>query len=236
VSHVSSAHEAPLDIIREQPALLLDLLRLAGDPTADEKLTTELVDPEITVPSAHRADLVSILVDSRRATRRVVIVEVQRVRLAKKVRAWALYLAYLGVKHNGAPVTLLVVALNRRVAHWAREPRSLGTLRFTPLVIGPDDLPELQPDWATDLPLARATLEKVLEAYGMSALQLIFNEGKAAGQAEGKADTLLRQLRRRGFEVDGATEQRVRASTKVAELDAWLDRVIDAARLEDVFA
>ncbi len=48
-----------------------------------------------------------------------------------------------------------------------------------------------------------------------------------------KAETLLHQLKRRGFAVDAALEQRVQAAS-VAELDHWLDRVLDASRLEDV--
>jgi len=78
----------------------------------------------------------------------------------------------------------------------------------------------------------------------MRTMDLIFNEGKAEGgakgkaegEAKGKADTLLRQLRLRGFEVDHATVQRIREVTDGTQLDAWLDRVLDAFRLEDVFA
>ena len=51
----------------------------------------------------------------------------------------------------------------------------------------------------------------------------------------GRAETLLKLLRQRGFEVDGATEQRVRGATNIAELDAWLDRAFESSRIEDVF-
>ena len=77
----------------------------------------------------------------------------------------------------------------------------------------------------------------------MSALQLIFNEGKAEGKVEGKAEgeaegmakTLLKLLRQRGFEVDNAIERRVHSANDIAQLDAWLARVLDAEQLEDVF-
>jgi len=322
-----SRTKAPLDILREQPDLLLELLRLAGDPTTDDdSLRATIGGASLTdaVPSVLNADLVSLILDDRGAKRRVVVVEVQREKRDEKFPAWAQYLAYLSA-HEKVPVTLLVIALDRAVAEWARTPRPLGpSLSVTPLVIGPDDLPELRADWAANLPLAmltavarlespspgargeseraevlrvfegvarldderlrhfclnlihgtargdftegesnsklarlvlrrvlrlvhhpepsefRATLDKVLEAYGMSALQLIFNEGKAegmvAGEAKGKADTLLRQLRLRGFEVDHATVQRIHEVTDGTQLDAWLDRVLGASRLEDVFA
>jgi predicted transposase YdaD len=77
----------------------------------------------------------------------------------------------------------------------------------------------------------------------MSALQLIFNEGKAEGEAKGKAEgeaegmakTLLKLLRQRGFEVDDAIERRVYSANDIAQLDAWLGRVLNAQQLEDVF-
>lgn len=290
------SHEAPLDILRKQPGVLLELLRLAGDPIADEPLRAELGASSLTEanPSVLNADLVSVIRDDHGAKRRVVVVEVQRARRDDKFASWAQYLAYLSA-HEEAPVTLLVIALDRAVAEWARTPRSLGpSLAVMPLVIGPDDLPDLRAGWTTNLPLAimtvvarnespspgargegerqevlrvfehvaglegeplrdfylnlthgtarpefRGTLEQVLEVYGMSALQLIFNEGKAEGEAkgkaEGKADTLLMFLRRRGFEVDEAIERRVHSTNDIAQLDAWLARVLDAEQLEDVF-
>jgi len=54
-------------------------------------------------------------------------------------------------------------------------------------------------------------------------------------RAEGKAELLLRLLVRRGLRVDGATRERVLAAS-TADLDAWFDRAVDAARLEDAFA
>ena len=59
-------------------------------------------------------------------------------------------------------------------------------------------------------------------------------EGEARGKAEGKAETLLQLLQRRFGAVPPEVEERVgRAST--AQLDAWLDKVIDAPTLADIF-
>jgi hypothetical protein len=87
----------------------------------------------------------------------------------------------------------------------------------------------------------RATLKDLLESQDMQLREIVVNawkdegraEGKAEGKVEGKAETLLHLLKRRGFAVDAALEQRVQAAS-VAELDRWLDRVLDAPRLEDV--
>ena len=59
-------------------------------------------------------------------------------------------------------------------------------------------------------------------------------EGKAAGKAEGKADTLLRLIERRIKAVPSDIEHRVRAAD-VGMLDEWLDRILDAKSLDDVF-
>jgi hypothetical protein len=93
----------------------------------------------------------------------------------------------------------------------------------------------------------RDILRTLRETHNMELKELIFNAGKtegeaagmargrAQGKAEGKAELLLRLLARRGFRVDATTEQRVMAAS-APELDAWFDRAVDAARLEDVIA
>ncbi|MBF0563290.1 MAG: Rpn family recombination-promoting nuclease/putative transposase [Alphaproteobacteria bacterium] len=61
-----------------------------------------------------------------------------------------------------------------------------------------------------------------------------FSLGRTQGKAEGKADTLLRQLRRRFKSLPIETEGRVRAAGS-DQLDEWLDRFVDAQTLDDVF-
>ena len=59
--------------------------------------------------------------------------------------------------------------------------------------------------------------------------------GEERGKAEGRVETLLRQLRRRFGGLDAEAEARI-GSASMAELDGWLDAVLDAASLEDVLA
>jgi len=59
-------------------------------------------------------------------------------------------------------------------------------------------------------------------------------EGAAIGRAEGKADTLLRLLRRRFKSLPADVEERVRTAG-TGPLDDWTDRILEAQTLDDVF-
>ncbi len=61
------------------------------------------------------------------------------------------------------------------------------------------------------------------------------SEGIAEGESKGKAEMLLRQLRRRFHTVPSELEARVRKADG-AQLDEWSDRFVDAKVLTDVFA
>ena len=58
--------------------------------------------------------------------------------------------------------------------------------------------------------------------------------GEAKGKAKGKAETLLRLLQRRFGAVPESVRERV-AVGSVAELDAWIDAVLDVQSLTEVF-
>ena len=59
-------------------------------------------------------------------------------------------------------------------------------------------------------------------------------EGKAEGMAEGKADTLLMLLARRFDTVPEDIRTRIHAAS-IEELDAWVDAVLSASCLDEVF-
>lgn len=61
-------------------------------------------------------------------------------------------------------------------------------------------------------------------------------EGKAEGRVEGKAEALLKLLRLKGFSFSDAERQRVLACTDEQRLDSWMDRVLAARDLGEVFA
>ena len=60
-------------------------------------------------------------------------------------------------------------------------------------------------------------------------------EGRVEGKAEGKAETLLRLLQRRFGPVPESTRARV-AVGSAAEIDVWIDALLDAQSLTEVFA
>lgn len=69
----------------------------------------------------------------------------------------------------------------------------------------------------------------------VSTLQQLRNEGRAEGKAEGKAETLLRLISRRfGSDAAAAVASRVRTAD-LADLDRYLDRLLDASAPDDVF-
>ena len=59
-------------------------------------------------------------------------------------------------------------------------------------------------------------------------------KGEAKGKVEGKADTLFRLLRRRFQTLPSHLEDSIRAAD-IDRLDEWIDRILDAKSLDDVF-
>jgi hypothetical protein len=147
VSNVTLFHEAPLEVQREEPAALLDLLRVAGVKTSEgtvvEAIDTEVVDG---TPAVRRADFVALLKQPERDTAypaEIVILEVQRERDEDKHVAWVKYVVLLHEKHR-LPVRLLVLVFDRDIARWARRAHTIGPdFEYRPAVIGPDEFPEI---------------------------------------------------------------------------------------------
>lgn len=305
MANASLLHEAPLEVLRQRPDVVLELLALARQPLPPGPLSVEACATDVTevVPVLRSADFVALIhAGLTRTIELVIVVEVQRNIDDDKQYVWPQYVVGLGAQHR-APVLLLVWTFDEPVARWARRACPAGpSLRLTPTVIGPRDLPRIRstedarahveltmltaltrlgggrpptpaaeeevlrvaevvahlPDtdrrrrYASLLHAAardpfRAILTRFLEVHGMSALELIRNEGREEGRAEGleqgleqglalSRSTLLRLLRFRGFTVDAAVEARVAGATEIAQLERWLDRVLDAPSLEDVFA
>ena len=81
-------------------------------------------------------------------------------------------------------------------------------------------------------PMYRRTIEeqltKIGEARGLA-------QGVAQGTLRAKADTLMRLMARRFGQVPTRAGQRIRKADET-QLDAWLDRILDAKSLKDALA
>ena len=81
---------------------------------------------------------------------------------------------------------------------------------------------------------ARVAKPERWEALMSTVAEAWVREGKAQGRAEGKAETLLRLLQRRFGPVPESARARM-AVGSAAEIDAWLDALLDAQSLTEVF-
>ena len=79
--------------------------------------------------------------------------------------------------------------------------------------------------------LTRRFTDPTMKNKFVSTAQQLRNEGKA----EVQVSILLRQITRRFGEPDASIVERVQQATR-AELDRWLDRILDATSLTDLFA
>jgi heme oxygenase len=83
----------------------------------------------------------------------------------------------------------------------------------------------------TLLPERFSSWQKKIEQEAREAALL---KGKQEGMSEGGIRLLQRQLTRRFGPLPGWVQQRLQHAA-LDELETWLDRVLDAQRLEDVF-
>ncbi len=137
------SHESLVHLIRAAPEVILGLLQrelgFDAPAMAHPRITAaELVDLNF---AEYRADAVFTLgpVD---APTEAFVLEVQNDINLRKRLTWPLYVAGLRVR-LGCPVTLVIIALDLRVAAWCAEPIDLGRQRGTilPLVLGPAHIP-----------------------------------------------------------------------------------------------
>jgi hypothetical protein len=134
-------HEAPLEVLRHDPALVPLLLRNRIDVPEHERV--EVIESVFTqaIPAELRADMVLCLKHHDEPVMGVVV-EVQRRRDARKRRTWPLYVAALHARLE-CPTCLVVLATDESVERWAARP--ITTLHpgcvLTPIVVGPAQVP-----------------------------------------------------------------------------------------------
>ncbi|MEZ4450331.1 MAG: hypothetical protein R3B09_12710 [Nannocystaceae bacterium] len=136
-------HEAIVQLLRNAPGLLLELLwpDRSRRATSVRITQTEFVD---VVLAEYRADDVLLFGDDADAPDGALVVEVQLRVHPQKPSRWPILVAGPHARYR-CPVDLVVVAVDRDVAAWARRPIRVGVLEgamtLTPTVLGPDEIP-----------------------------------------------------------------------------------------------
>jgi len=84
--------------------------------------------------------------------------------------------------------------------------------------------------------VARAALELLMPPKGYEYQSDFARKYYGEGMIKGEARTLLKMLRLKGFEVSPELQSRVETCTDLAQLDLWIERILAAQSLADVFA
>src|SRR5438552_4117321 len=142
---VSTMHESFVRLLRENPTLVVELLREAlgsALPTFTE-VRTDSADFTKIKAAEFRADLfLRLLVDGR--TVFTIVVEVQLETEARKRFVWPVYGTEAYARFE-CPSIVLVVTPYANVATWARQPVDIGAgFVFRPTVLGPDGVPAIE--------------------------------------------------------------------------------------------
>jgi hypothetical protein len=165
----STPHEAPLELLRQNPRLGAVLLRQAGIPVRDDvTATTGSSDLSIVTTKQFLGDNLTVLSDADGQPIRVTINEPQREPDETKSWSWPVYLTVARPRYRCA-ATLLAICYDKRTADWARQPIETGHPDFVlrPVVIDATNTPD--PD---DPALADLAAELVVLAAHTGALDL----------------------------------------------------------------
>ncbi|HET8661696.1 MAG TPA: hypothetical protein VFM55_22215 [Micromonosporaceae bacterium] len=139
----SHLHEVLIEMFRDRPALVADLLASPLGVALPEFHKARVSAGELTdvMPTEYRADAV-ITLDVADTPVFAVVVEVQLRIDARKRYTWPAYVATLHARLE-RPVMLLVVCPDRAVAAWCATPIVVTDpgLTLTPVVLGPRQVP-----------------------------------------------------------------------------------------------
>lgn len=140
----SATHDGLVTLFTNDPTLAARLLQARADaprlPAYDEVTPTrgDLGPP---VPSDRRVDLA---LEHRRSRRRVgiTLLEVQLTPDPDKGWTWPNYYAAARDRWR-CPVLLIIITRTRAMARWCRRTITSEQMTFTPIVLGPDEIPAI---------------------------------------------------------------------------------------------
>jgi hypothetical protein len=194
----SSPHVALLELFRTRPILAAELLRDALNAPIPEFESVRVSEADLTTlaPTEYHADLVLLLEPTGGGSPcGAVIVEAQLHRSSRKRWSWPAYVTGLRARLR-CQVALLVVTNDPVVARWAARPISIGHpgLVFTPLVLGPGNVPLLRDEAEALRAPDLAVLSVVLNAKRPNAAELAAVALSAARQLDAERASLYFDL------------------------------------------
>lgn len=140
---VSLLHEGVIELVRDRPAFVADLLDRLIDvkvPAFTEARLAEAALNEL-VPVEYRADAVVVFAERKPVFG--AIIEAQLQRDDNKLFTWPLYAVGARERHR-CPFVVIVVTPDPATARWAAKAVDLdGGIRYWPLVVGPDGIPKV---------------------------------------------------------------------------------------------
>jgi hypothetical protein len=137
----SLLHEGILELVRERPEFVADLLRELLHVDVPAFTEARLADATLTqtIPTEYRADAVVLLIDDQPVFG--CIIEAQLGIDAQKSFSWPVYAVNARARYR-CPFVLIVITPEEHVASWASQPLALGGAQtFRPLVLGPQGIP-----------------------------------------------------------------------------------------------
>lgn len=228
----SLLHEGILELIRDRPAFVADLLRELLHVDVPEFAEARLADATLSqpLPVEYRADAVVLLVGERPVFG--CIIEAQLAEDSSKAFSWPVYVTNARARYQ-CPFVLVVVTPSESVATWAARPLALGGGQsFHPLVVGPSGIPIItdaaaaivdpalallsalahaRNDSDTALSVARAAFEGVVSLPREQAVLYFHILQVAVSDAARKAFEMLPHYRLEKYLTD-EERQRVRAA------------------------
>jgi len=141
---VSFPHEGFIELVRNRPDLVADLLTRSLRVEVPRFTRAKLIEPTLNevVPVEHFADALVLLTTQDRPTLGV-IVEAQLRRDDRKHYTWPQYAMNARARHK-CPCIVVVVTASPRVARWASQPIDVGNgTVFRQHILGPQTIPKL---------------------------------------------------------------------------------------------
>src|SRR3954467_15084437 len=132
---VSLLHEGLVQLVRDRPTFVADLLGQLLEVKVPRFKEARLVDPTLNevAPVEHRADAVVLFTKKRPVYGAIIEAQLRRDR--HKPFTWPLYAVGARERHR-CPFVVIVVTPDRATARWAAKAVDLGGgVRYWPLVV-----------------------------------------------------------------------------------------------------